>query len=40
MMAPITPDQEKIPYAKPQPFAMRPDSLLPLALDLECEPEL
>ena len=33
-------DREKIPYAKPQPLAMRPDLLNPLALDLDAEPEL
>jgi len=36
----ITPDRDKIPYAKPQPFGMQPDLLNPLAMDLEAEPEL
>jgi len=36
----IKPNREKIPYAKPQPFAIRPDLLKPMALDLDADPSL
>jgi quercetin dioxygenase-like cupin family protein len=36
----MPPDARKIPYARPQPFGMIPDIVIPAVLDPHCDPRL